>query len=337
MAATKPRLIIVGLDGATWDAALPYIEAGRLPTLARFMRDGAWGTLNSIHPPETGCCWPTIFTGTNPGKHGVFGFFSLRPGTYERTSTTLADWRMPPLWTLLNHAGMSAGVYNIPVTFPAEAIDGFMVSGEMGAPRVDDRLCASEPARNLIASELTDYEIEPVNGRNRRRDAKRLRRQIEIRNRAAMALARGIPTDALMVTVNYIDHAQHLFWDERLEGTANPVLMAYEGADRLLRSLMDLAGDECDVVVISDHGSGPVEGYLDFDRMLSDLGYLDFIGAQGGKARGGRVPQFLRPLAFRIFSRLPESLRGFARKAHGGRRVDYAATRLYSEIGRAHV
>ena len=66
------KVFVLGLDGATWDVLKPLAEQGSLPTLARLMKAGASGTLNSIFPPLSPVAWTGIMTGKNSGKHGVF-------------------------------------------------------------------------------------------------------------------------------------------------------------------------------------------------------------------------------------------------------------------------
>ena len=68
------KTVIIGLDGATYRVLQPLIDAGVMPTIERFMRDGAWGNLMTTHPLVTCPAWPSMFTGVNPGQHGVFSF-----------------------------------------------------------------------------------------------------------------------------------------------------------------------------------------------------------------------------------------------------------------------
>ena len=68
------RVLILGWDGATWDLLRPWAEAGHLPSVARLMREGAWGPMRTVIPPGTGPAWSSLITGVNPGKHHVFDF-----------------------------------------------------------------------------------------------------------------------------------------------------------------------------------------------------------------------------------------------------------------------
>src|SRR5204862_208029 len=124
-----PRLLVIGLDGATLDLVRPWAAAGRLPVLARLMAVGAWGPLRSTIPAATFPAWTSLVTGVNPGRHGVLDFTERVPGTY-RVRFVNGSWRRAPaLWTRLSAAGRRVAVLTVPATYPPEPIDGVMVSG----------------------------------------------------------------------------------------------------------------------------------------------------------------------------------------------------------------
>ena len=85
----SPKVMIVGLDAATWDLAKPWIAEGRMPNLGRLMREGTYGKFESVLPPITPPAWTSFTTGKNPGKHGVFHFMETRPDTYGLSYTIL--------------------------------------------------------------------------------------------------------------------------------------------------------------------------------------------------------------------------------------------------------
>src|SRR5216684_2797365 len=128
-----PKVLIVGLDSATFDLARPWIAEGKLPSLAALMRNGAWGRLASVVPPITPPAWTSFMTGKNPGKHGIFHFVETEPGGYAMSYANATSRRSPTVWRLLNAAGFSVGTMNIPFTYPPEPLDGFQISG-LGTP-----------------------------------------------------------------------------------------------------------------------------------------------------------------------------------------------------------
>jgi hypothetical protein len=73
-AGARPRVVIVGLDGADWQVIRPLAEAGRLPAFERLLREGASGILRSMEPSASPSLWTTVATGVSPGRHGIHGF-----------------------------------------------------------------------------------------------------------------------------------------------------------------------------------------------------------------------------------------------------------------------
>jgi predicted AlkP superfamily phosphohydrolase/phosphomutase len=122
------RVLIVGLDGATFDLMLPWIEEGCLPNLARILRSGSKSPLESTIPPITPCAWSSFMTGKNPGKHGLFDF--IEPHGEHGFRFTNASFRDgETLWGCLSRHGRRVGVVNVPMTFPPEPVNGFLISG----------------------------------------------------------------------------------------------------------------------------------------------------------------------------------------------------------------
>ncbi|MEZ4558222.1 MAG: alkaline phosphatase family protein [Caldilineaceae bacterium] len=116
-AAPKARVLVIGLDGATFDLIKPWAAEGRLPTLARLMDGGAHGSLHSTIPPMTGPAWTTFATGVNPGKHDLYDWIAREAGTYHFLPTTALDCKTPTVYELLSQVGRSVCVMNVPMTF----------------------------------------------------------------------------------------------------------------------------------------------------------------------------------------------------------------------------
>src|SRR5919205_125314 len=109
-----PRVLIIGLDAATFDLICPWVAEGKMPTLAALMKDGAWGRLASIIPPITPPAWTSFMTGKNPGKHGIFHFVETEHGGYAMNYANATSRRSPTVWRILNDAGYTVGTMNIP-------------------------------------------------------------------------------------------------------------------------------------------------------------------------------------------------------------------------------
>ena len=98
-------MLVIGLDGATFDLIKPWAEQGYLPTLARLLEEGAHGSLHSTLPPMTAPAWTTFATGVNPGKHRLYDWIAREPDSYRFPPVTSLDCKAPTIYSLLGDAG----------------------------------------------------------------------------------------------------------------------------------------------------------------------------------------------------------------------------------------
>jgi hypothetical protein len=114
----SPCVLVIGMDGATWDIMDPMMSAGELPNLSSLRGEGAWGVLTSINPTLSPAVWTTIATGKKRDKHGIKDF------TYTQESL-----RAPRIWELLEAEGKTVGVQSWLVTWPPSVRNGFQIPG----------------------------------------------------------------------------------------------------------------------------------------------------------------------------------------------------------------
>jgi predicted AlkP superfamily phosphohydrolase/phosphomutase/tetratricopeptide (TPR) repeat protein len=152
------KVFILGLDGADWRIIDRLEEQGRLPNLARLRREGAWGLLRSEQPLLSPIVWTTIAAGRHPLDHGIMGFLTARDGKTEPVRSD--ERRVPAFWNLAGRLGFKVGVIGWYTSWPAEEVNGFLVSDRVGYHQVSG---SSERASAGLAYPQSLYgEIEPV-------------------------------------------------------------------------------------------------------------------------------------------------------------------------------
>ena len=286
------KLLIVGLDGADWNVVEPLVATGLLPNLAHVM-GGAWGRLESTIPPVTAPAWTSFMTGKNPGKHALYHFIEPRPGSYGVRYTNARSRKAQTVWSLLSEAGKRVGVVNVPMTFPPEPVNGFMVSG-MDTP--DETAEFVYPSRLL--PELR-RQVGPIrlnirylgfmnNDARRQQVLDELAAVDEQRLQMTSYLLDREPVDAFMVVYGSPDTVQHYFWHyadpghHRYDPTGakqfgTAIEDVYRRLDRHLGHLMTRLDDDGVVMVVSDHGFGPTSSKLFYvNRYLAELGLLTY-------------------------------------------------------------
>jgi len=272
LVTTDMRTLLVGLDGVSRSILRPHFESGRTPTLRRLFESGAVGDLESQVPPWTPSAWPSLYTGVNPGKHGVFDFLAF--DGYDWGLVNHTHVREHALWELLDRRGLSSVVVNVPVTDPPRPFDGALVPGYV-AP--DDPTCHPEGTLAELRDELGDYRVYAPRDVEGDDQLEWYRRLVEMRGEAFRFLADEHDPDFGFVQFQQTDTVFH----ERPEDD-DAVDTIFSTVDDELAQILD-ACDPDTVFVVSDHGIGPLSGCeFRVNEFLRDQGFLRAERGDGG-------------------------------------------------------
>lgn len=271
------KVMIVGLDGATFDLIRPWVAQGELPTFERLMREGAWGEMEAELPPATLPNWPSFATGKNAGKHGMIFWLRHRRDTNDLTVVNSEAMQSKTLWELLGEVGKRVAVVNVPGTYPPKPVNGVMITGMLTPPSAEV-YTYPKALREELETEVGGYQIFPeevyATGREERFLAS-LKETAERRFEAVKYLLGREAWDLFIVVFNCTDLVQHTFWHclcpehpqhdpPSAEGYGKAILGIYRQMDGILNYLVDQADEMTTLVVMSDHGAGPVhkEGHI---------------------------------------------------------------------------
>jgi predicted AlkP superfamily phosphohydrolase/phosphomutase len=283
--------MIIGVDGLEWDVMGPLIETGRLPTFARLMDEGAWGEIQSLDILESPVIWTSIATGKLPEKHGITGFAKVIRGAADVVPMTSNVRRVETIWDMLGEQGLSVGVISWLATWPAEPVNGYMISSYFNYGWNSDpndknkRITFPEGLADDLAkyrvgsSDISDEQlheflatdVEPGSALEARSEALRVAIATdETTRRVAHSLAGSFPTDLFAVYFRGVDGPSHKFWTDAFPETGPPITEEemetfgqvvpryYEYMDRVVGEFLEYADENTTVIVTSDHGhSGP--------------------------------------------------------------------------------
>ncbi|MCA9990089.1 MAG: alkaline phosphatase family protein [Anaerolineales bacterium] len=275
------KLLILGIDGATFDLIRPWAAAGHLPNLARLMNNGVQANLASTMPPVTSPAWPTFMTGCNPGKHGVFDFIEPHGNNFDLVNSTRI--RQPTIWQRLSQAGYRVGVLNVPVTYPPRPVNGFMITGILSPKGA--QICYPAGLIAQYESALPPYRVAPniqyKPGIEQEYIAD-LFDLIRVHGDWALYLMQHEPVDVLMVHFIALDIMMHALW--RFMDTTHPrheagpfqnaIRDGYALVDAYIGRLLDLLPAGAHTIVMSDHGFGPLHHMVNLNIFLMDKGLL---------------------------------------------------------------
>lgn len=289
----EPKVLIVGLDAATFDLISPWIAEGKLPNLEALMKNGARGRLASILPPITPPAWTSFMTGKNPGKHGIFHFMEAQPGTYGLRYLNAGSRRAKTVWRMLSDAGYTVGTMNIPFTYPPEQLNGFQISG-MDTPSEKSPFIYPPELRSELVGHLGRFRLDLRYLGNMSTDQRREQVLAEMERldhqwlSASLYLMEKHPADVMMFTFMSIDTVQHYFWQymDREHHLYDPaatqrfgdsVLRVYQRLDGAVGQLLKKTSGDTSVFVVSDHGGGPTSDRVIYlNRYLAQLGLLHY-------------------------------------------------------------
>jgi predicted AlkP superfamily phosphohydrolase/phosphomutase len=277
-------MLVIGIDGGTFDLILPWAEAGDLPNLARLMAEGVHGPLESTLPPVTAPAWSTFATGKNPGKHGVFDFILPMGGRYDLVNATSVH--APTLWQIISEEGRKCGVMNVPVTYPPAPINGFVIGGMLSP--VSGTFTYPANLLDRYAAQLKPYRIAPsvqYKPGNETEFVADLLDLVERRGAYALRLMADFPYDFLMFHFQATDNMQHAFWkyvdpahpqyDPEAASRFGPALkQVYQRIDSAIGQMLDRLTEDTTVIVMSDHGFGPLHYVVNLNLLLLDHGLL---------------------------------------------------------------
>jgi len=274
------KVLLIGLDGATYNLIDPLVAEGIMPNLGRIMENGARGILRSTMHPLTPPAWATLMTGRTPGNHGVFDFIRVeRDGdipTY--TLATSADIKVPTVWQIVSDAGFRVTTLNYPTMFPVKKVNGVVIPGYVPWSYLGRAIYPRSAFQMLKekgvfkARELsTDWQHErkAVQGLSENQlddwvtfHIARERRWFDI----LMTLMDDEPSALTSVLFDGVDRIQHLcyhlidpatrddYQTEDAKKSRELVLQYFRDVDDYLAAMIEKAGPDVQVIIASDHG-----------------------------------------------------------------------------------
>jgi len=346
------RVAVFGLDGLTFDLVMPWIDSGELPNLRELIRGGVSGELESTFSPVTAPAWTSFGTGANPGKHGVFDWQKPMRESLRRGLVTSRDVCVRTIWDIAGCNGRKVGLLNVPMTYPPKRVNGFLVSG-MLTPDLQSDFAFPPSVRSLVTG-VNGYRIDVRLGSYGVRDVSSLLQDLTemtlAREKAALLLYEEYRPDFFMVVFVGPDRLQHRLWhyldpshphysEARALQYLPRILGYYRELDSVIGRLRAALADDTVVMIMSDHGFGPMVKWVDLNGWLFREGLLGLRDLAKGVQR--ILPRLHLGLGLRKKTLLAaQLLRGRRRKAKRmhlnspesltGDTIDWRKTRAYA-------
>lgn len=285
---SKNKLLLIGWDAADWQVINPLLAEGKMPALQRLINNGVNGNIATLSPALSPMLWTSIATGKRAYDHGIHGFVEVDHVSGNILPVKVTSRKCKAIWNILNEAGLKTNVVNWWPSHPAEKLNGAAVSNhfhkdaplfgedwplEKSAIYPPDFFNALKELR-VHPGELTLQHILPFIPQAATLDPEKdkvlkplmrvLAHCASVHN-AGTYLMENSEWDFMAVYYEAIDHFSHLamkYHPPKLDGVSEEDFKLYSGIveaayryhDMMLERLLDLAGPDCNVMLLSDHG-----------------------------------------------------------------------------------
>jgi len=281
------KVFVLGLDGATWDVLAPLAREGVMPNLARLMAQGVSGTLRSVFPPLSPVAWTGVMTGKNSGKHGVFEFLEYAHDPLHGRVNSSRAIKAELVWEAAGRHGKATVAGGVPMSYPPRPAPGFYL-GDFLSPADAPDFASDPDVFADLERAVGPYRAWNTSVHDGGREAQaldELRGFLEHHLQAVKFLMGRCPWDLFMYDLMATDRMQHELWHvwddtHRARKGREAALDALKPGCREFWATLDRGLGEIEaalpadtaLILMSDHGFGPIEWYVNFNVWLLGRG-----------------------------------------------------------------
>lgn len=278
------KVAVIGLDCA--DPKLVFDKwIDDLPNIKGLMDNGAWGLLESTHPPITVPAWASMTTGKDPGQLGFYGFRNRKDYSYDAYSiASSADIKYNRVWDTISQNDKKCVILGVPQTYPPKAINGCVVTDFL-TPSTKSAYTYPADLKMEIENVANGYVFDVANFRTKDKGAllERIYEKTKKHFKVADYLVTEKPWDFFMMVEMGVDRIHHGFWSY-MDPThpkykagnefENAIRDYYKFVDCEVGKLVEKFPKDTSIMIVSDHGAKSMGGGICFNEWLIQNGYL---------------------------------------------------------------
>lgn len=278
------KVMVIGIDGATWRLLDSWIAEGSLPNFERMVKEGFSSCLESTIPPMTAPSWLSFSTGRNPGRHGVFDFY--RRVGFKREPLDSRALKGREVWEILSEQGKKVIVINSVLAYPVKKVNGFLIAGMMTPSYEVDYTYPRNLKKRLekwgyqIGVELevgmrSNWARSLVMTKNREKRQKLIdsfNQIAEKRWEVFKKLGTEDNWDFAFIMFEGVDRLQHYYWQK---DDLYVVESHYKALDKILGEAGEMMEKKGILMIISDHGFTPIKKKFYINNFLEKHGFLE--------------------------------------------------------------
>jgi len=261
------RVVMIGLDGATFNIIEPLLKQNKLPFFQRLIDTGSYGTVESNLPVNSASNWATLLSGKNPGKHNIYDFLVADNGSYQPKLITNQSLKSPALWNLINSHQFQTISLNIPIISDPEPLNGIIVPGVL-SPGGKVHAYPEQVTKEL---EQQNYTTDSGFARNLNPDVyfHQIKETLLTQEKVFQQMLKQHPWKVAILILNALDKVQHSFWHEE-----EKVNSLYIQIDHFLNNIFDSLDANTYFIVVSQHGFKRLTRKFFVNEWLWEIGLL---------------------------------------------------------------
>lgn len=273
---SKQKLVVIGLDGMEKALLEILIQKNKTPHLQKFVSENNFHLLKSTIPPSSFPAWPVMLTSKNQGEIGCYDTLSKKDYSYGTKSFS----NLKNIWDELSDNGKTVGVLNMPGTFPAKKVNGFMITG-IYTPSQNDNFIYPPSLKEEIKEELKDYDFF-IKYNDEMDFIQRIISLIKTRFKIINKLYFKYQPDFFIFEESTTDWIQHCFskylyksHPQYEESNYKEVVYGYfKLLDSLIGDFLAKLEPNTKIMIVSDHGSQPQKGKFFLNNLLEEKNFL---------------------------------------------------------------
>lgn len=265
------KKVILGIDGVPFHLIDDLSNSGDMPNFKAIKNDGHFSKMHSAVPEVSNVNWSSIVTGKNPGEHGIYGFTELIQGTYTVSFPDRRALKSPPFW---KDDGRYV-IINVPAMYPADDINGVMVSGFV-SPELE-RAVTPDSALKYLKS--IDYQVDVDSEKAHKSYRLFMDNLFKTLDKREKALDHFWEErwDVFMFVFTGSDRLEHFLWNAYEDPSHeyhDKFVKYFKEFDRILGKVLDRMNGDDELIMLSDHGMGPIKTNVNVNKILEDNGLL---------------------------------------------------------------
>jgi predicted AlkP superfamily phosphohydrolase/phosphomutase len=211
------KVLVIGIDGATWKTLDEIINGNHMPYLQKLLKNSSKGNISSTIPPISPAAWGTIQSGKDAISNNIYEFYCFNKDSKDFEIVN-SNFLKNDIWEILSKVKKKISVVNVPMTYPPKKVNGQIIAGIL-TPSLESEFTYPRHLKKKLLNRIPDYQLkysEDVRYGNPHNDIidfinKRIK-NIKDRTKVCVWLLNNFKTDILMVNFQANDILQHALW-----------------------------------------------------------------------------------------------------------------------------